>query len=260
MLYSAHLHTHSIHTKGNSTLELNALLKRSQEFGMSHVALVDSGNIDGFDEFEVLCKEHQITPIFGCGFYHTSGLDGKRNHLVLLAKNSLGLKNLKELVRLSFKEHFFDQKPHITDDLLKVLSSGLICLTGGLGGELDKLLVAKSNSLAKKRAQFYQNIFEDDFYFELQNHSLDKNRTAIQGLVQLSKVLNVQLVVTQGAFYLDVTDAEQCNVLREKNGNKPLVGSEFFYKSPQEMECLFRAFPKAMFNINAIIRKIDYLK
>lgn len=259
MIFSAHLHTHSLHTKGNSTLELEALVKRSKEFGMSHVALVDSGNVDGFGEFENLCSQYQVKPIFGCGFYHTSGCDGKRNHLVLLAKNCIGLKNLKELVRLSFEENFYDQKPHITDAWLESFSEGLICLTGGLGGELDKLINSKSNDLAKMRAQFYQQIFGDDFYLELQNHGFEKNKTAIQGLVHLSKALKIELVVTQGAFYLDAKDAASCNTLRENSGNKPLLGSEFYYKSPQEMECLFSAFPKAMINISSIVKKINYI-
>jgi len=256
MLYAAHLHTHSIYTKGNSTLQLADLVARAKSYGMSHTALVDSGNIDGFKSFAQICKTEEVLPIFGCGFYHCSGLTDSINHTVLLAKNEKGFKNVTALVEKS-KSQIVGNKPTITDEQLSEFSNDLFCLSGGLGGEIDKLIIAKSYQLAESRILFYQSLFGPDYYLELQDHGLEKNRIALTVLKKMAHNLKVETVVTQGAFFLDRKDFTTCNQLRQENGNKLLPNDNFLFRSPQEMECLFRSTPKSLLNINKIVDQIE---
>ncbi|MCK5834393.1 MAG: PHP domain-containing protein [Lentisphaeria bacterium] len=256
MLYSAHLHTHSVYTKGNSTLELSDLVRRAKSFGMTHTALVDSGNIDGFEPFSILCKTEGVLPIYGCGFYHVSSATQSINHTVVLAKNRVAFENIVSLLALS-KKQVSKGKPTITDEQLAEFSEGLFCLSGGLGGEIDKLILTKSYELAENRIQFYQSIFKQDYYLELQDHGSEKNRLVLSVLQKMSLNLKVQTVVTQGAFFLDRKDFDACNQLRKMNGNRELPNENYLFRSPQEMECLFRYTPKSLLNINKIVDQIE---
>lgn len=256
MLYTAHLHTHSRYTKGNSTLPLVDLVKRAKSYGMTHTALVDSGNIDGFKTFSALCQTEEIHPIYGCGFYHYSAATHTINHTVLLAKNKTGFENMVTLVKKS-KGQIIKNKPTITDEQLTEFSQGLVCLSGGLGGEIDKLILTKSYPLAESRIRFYQSIFKDAYYLELQDHGLAENRLVLAVLKKMAHNLQVKTVVTQGAFFLERKDFDECNQLRQRNGNKQLPNANFLFRSPQEMECLFRSTPKSLLNINKIVNQIE---
>lgn len=246
-----HLHTHTEYTRGNSTLSIDDLVRRAKEFGMEATAIVDSGTIAGFEAFAAACAEHGVRPIYGCGFYLAQGsrlAPEGRSHLVLLAYNEPGMQNLRKLDALAQSEGWHGGKAHIDDGLLAQYNGGLICLTGGLGGDIDKLLVAGAFDAALKRAEFYHGIFGDHFYLELQDHGSDKNRVAMAGLRKLSEQTGIPLMVSQGAFYLDPSDAEACNRLREENGNKPLKGDCYHFRSAEEMNALFKAYPAALAN------------
>lgn len=248
MLEFRHLHTHTTFTAGNSTLEVDELVRRAAELGMDATAIVDSGTIEGFDEFTRACAEHGVEPIYGCGFYLAKGprrAPEGRTHLVLLVKNQTGMEKLEQLVERSFAEGFHG-KPHIDDELLRLHHDGLVCLTGGLGGDVDKLIVSGQLEHARKRARFYRSVFGEDFYLELQDHGRERNRIALTGLDRLSHELRIPTVVTQGAFYLDRADASRCNALRETHANKPLAGCEYYFKSATEMHALFAGNPAAL--------------
>lgn len=246
-----HLHTHTVHTRGNSTLAVDALVRRTYEYGMSATAMVDSGTVAGFEEFTVACRKSGVRPIYGCGFYLAAGSHRApigRSHLVLLARNERGFQNLIRLDGRARVEGFHDGKAHIDDQLLASDSDGLVCLTGGLGGDIDKLLVVGKFEAAVQRAEFYRNIFGPDFYLELQNHGSAKNQLAMDGLRAISRQTGIPLLVSQGAFYLDPADAAACNVLRQKNGNKPLIGEGYYLRSADEMCELFKDDPVALEN------------
>jgi DNA polymerase-3 subunit alpha len=257
-----HLHTHSNFTEGNSTLKLEDLVIKTKEYGMSSTALCDSGTIDGFSSFSKMCEKSDIKPIFGCGFYHAVGSrkDPKgRNHLVLIAYDQTGMENLKKMCEIAKKEGYHNGKAHIDDELLKKYNEGLICLTGGLGGEIDKAIIAGDIDKAIKRVLFFADLYPGNFYLELQNHGSEKNKIAMNGLIELSKKLQFPVVCSQGAFYLNKEDAQKCNELRTLNGKKELYGSEYYYKSADEMIELFKDHPQAISNTLKIAEQCEHI-
>lgn len=261
MQFPAHLHTHSVYTKNNATLTLDQLVNKTVEYGQSATALVDSGSIAGFGEFTALCRKSGIQPIYGCGFYHRTNLTDHTvtttNHLVLLAKDETGFENLCALAEAAEKYNMIDGKPHIDDLQLSAFRHGLICLTGGAGGEINKLLKADDWATAEQRAIFYHKLYGRDFYLELQDHGQVTDAPTNEKLVKLGKNLNIQRVVSQGAFYAEPSDAEACNQLRAEYGNKTLNGSDYDYKSPDAMAERFKAYPDALANIQVILDQID---
>ncbi len=255
-----HLHTHTVFTRGNSTLEIEDLLQKCARDGVSATAIVDSGNIDGFEIFTEKCREYGIQPIYGCGFYVA---DSSRNdesatvsHLVLLVKNPIGIKNLKTLSEISFKEGVVKNKARIDDELIRKYADGLICFTGGLGGDVDKAIATGNLEKAEQRIRFYHEVFGDDFYLELQDHALEKNRQSIEALMDFSEKLNIPTIATQGSFYLNREDAEGCNALRRENGNRELPGTDCYFKTSDEMLALFADYPEALENVQKVAAQL----
>ncbi len=162
-----HLHTHTIYTSGNSLLTIDDLVRSVKSNGGRATAIVDSGTIAGFAEFSEACEQYGVYPIFGCGFYLAIGSHKNptgRSHLVLLAKNKIGFENLHKLDEIAQSDGFRSNKAHIDDDLLKKYSDGLICLTGGLGGDIDQLIVADDFDAAERRANFTARFLPLDFW------------------------------------------------------------------------------------------------
>jgi len=253
-----HLHTHTVCTTGNSNLEIEDLVRASSEFGMNAAAIVDSGNIDGFADFSSLCEIFGIQPIYGCGFYlaaNTRFDPQGRSHLVLLVYSEKGMENLQKLNDVAFKEGLFEGKAHIDDELLEKYCEGLICMTGGNGGDIDKLILGGDYDSAKARALYYKSIFGSIFYLELQDHGLEKNKIAMNGLLRISGECGIQAIATQGAFYLTRECAAQCNELRIENGNKQLDGDQCYLKSSVEMCKLFEDYPDALENAGKVARQ-----
>lgn len=243
------LHIHTKYTKGNGVTEILPLVKKAKEFGMSSLAITDSGTIDGFSEFNKTCLEFDIKPIFGCGFYFAPlGLaDSLTHHLVLIAKNSAGLANLRILSNFSFKQGL-GAKPRIDFNILKKNSSDLFCLTGGLGGVFDKPFLSGNSELAYSNIKQLKDMFKDNLYLEMQDNGLDNNREMIDILPEVSKDMNISLIVTGGSFYLNPEDAKQCNEIRAKNGNKKLVGDGFYFKSEDDIKSVFKNYTAAIEN------------
>jgi len=222
---------------------------------MSAAAIVDSGNIDGFEEFTRLCELYKVSPIYGCGFYlaKNNRFDPKgRSHLVLLVYSEKGMRNLQKLNDVAFKEGLFEDRAHIDDELLEKHCEGLICMTGGNGGDIDKLILGGGYDSAKVRALRYKSIFGSNLYLELQDHGLEKNKIAMNGLLRISDECGIPAIATQGAFYLTQECAAQCNELRITNGNKPLDGDQCYLKSSVEMCKLFGDYPDALDNVRKV--------
>lgn len=247
------LHIHTEFTKGNGITRIPYLIKKAKEYGMRSLTITDSGSIEGFHLFNSECRKEGIKPIFGCGFYFAPlGLDKpETHHLVLIAKNNLGLNNLKELNDFSCNKGL-GNRPRIDREVLKRFHSNLFCLTGGLGGVYDKPYLMGNINLADSNLEFLKDLFKDNLYLEIQDNEIEKNRIMLKQLVNLSKIENIPLVVTGGSFYLNREDCTGCNSVRRKMGNRELVGSGYFFRSPMDIKEIFCEYEEAINNSNII--------
>lgn len=252
------LHIHTEYTEGNGISRISDLVDKAKSFGMKKLAITDSGNINGFEEFNRECTRVGIKPIFGCGFYYAPlGLELKETeHLVLLAKNSEGLKNIRSLVDFSLGAGK-SNKPRIDLKRVKEHSSGIICLTGGLGGVFDKPFIAGNQNLANDNLLQLKEVFGDNLYLELQDNETELNSLIVYEILKASDKFGIKTVVTGGSFYINRVDAETCNLLRKRNGNNPLEGSGYYFKSPDEVFSRFESFSHAVNNSGIIA---DYIE
>lgn len=237
------LHIHTKYTVGNGITKIEDLVRRARVYDMEYLAITDSGSIKGFNEFKSVCKNYGITPIFGCGFYFAPlGHDDKiTHHLVLIAMNDTGYNNLLNLDRVS-NENDLNNKPRITWEELSQFKEGLICFTGGLGGVFDKPFLNDQKDLAYENIEKLKGLFHKNFYLELQDNGQEKNSIMKKKIPQVSKELNIDMIVTGGSFYLDSSDSEECNKIREENGNKTLKGDKYNFKSPTDIVRVFEGF------------------
>lgn len=261
MMHYVDLHIHSEYTRGNGLTTLPTLVDRAKAYGMRSLALVDSASIDGFPEFTSECQRVGLKPIYGCGFYVTPesrfSESDEKYHLVLLAENKTGLENLKELDRISKEQVYI--RPRIDFDLLEQYGAGLIALTGGLGGLIDKTMLAGESEKAREYLlRFCAVLGEGSVFIELQNNGLPTNLQSCSLLHVLSAETDVPMVVSGGSFYLDATDAEACNVLRREAGNGALKGSGYTFKSPEEIAALFPDDHEAIANSVKIAERCNY--
>jgi len=244
---------------------IEAMVSRARELNMAHLALTDHGNMFGALKFYKECKSQGINPIIGCEFYMApesrfikTGTEkgNKYHHLILLAKNYTGYRNLIDLCTLSYTEGFY-YKPRIDEELLKKYSEGLICLTGCVAGEIPRLILEGNTEAAKKKALFYREIFGDkNFYLELQYHGLDEEKLVNRSLVEISRQTQIPMAATNDIHYIKREDASAQDTLicigtnkKKKELNRLSFGPEEFYlKSIDEMENLFGELPEAMKN------------
>ena len=233
---------------------------------MPAVAITDHGNMFGALEFYELCRKSEIKPILGCEVYvaprsrferHGKG-DGSGNgdedrnyHLVLLAKDLTGYKNLMKLVTLAYLEGFY-YKPRIDKEILRQHHEGLIGLSSCLKGEIATLLLRNQEQAARKVALEYADIFgADNFYLELQANGLAQQALANQALAKLGRELDLPLVATNDCHYLRKGDARAHEILLCIQTGKTVLDEkrlkfqtdELYFKSPEEMFHEFAAVP-----------------
>ncbi len=263
-----HLHLHSEYSLLDGACRLKQLVKRAKEYGMESVAVTDHGNIYAAIEFYDECKAQGIKPIIGCEMYMAEGSRferaGKPYHLILLCKNGEGYKNLCKLVSASYTEGFYG-KPRIDFGLLKEHSSGLVCLSACLAGEIARKLAAGDYEAAKETALKYKELFGEDYYIEVQNHGLEDQTRILPYQYRLSKETGIKLVATNDCHYIDKTDSRMQKILmciataaRESDPDAMDMGSEeFYFKSPEEMKKLFVQRPDAVSNTLEIADKCN---
>lgn len=239
-------------------------MPRIKELGMDSVAITDHGTMHGVVEFYKEAKKHGIKPIIGCESYIS--LKGMKNrergdsyHLVLLAKNNEGYRNLMYLASVAYAEGFY-YKPRIDLDILKKHSAGLIGLSACLGGVIAKHITAGEIDRARELAIEFKNTFEEDsYYLELQDNKLDPQYIVNDQLIKFSDELDIPLVATSDSHYLRKTDAEAHNVLMmiqmKRVFSRGLIheGSEYYVKSPMEMRRAFKHVPEAIHNTQRIV-------
>ncbi|MBI5138291.1 MAG: DNA polymerase III subunit alpha [Candidatus Vogelbacteria bacterium] len=206
-----HLHTHSHYSLLDGLSKVDGLVKLAKEREMPALAITDHGNMYGAIEFYMTAKKQGVKAIMGVEGYIANrtrfdkqpGIDNKRFHITLLAKNMTGYKNLMKLVTKSNLEGYY-YKPRMDKDLLRQYHEGIICLSGCLGGEFCKALWNKDEEEAERLAREYQSIFgPENFYLEVMHHpKLERMDEIKAAIIAQSKKLNIPLVATQDSHYL----------------------------------------------------------
>jgi len=240
------------------------MVKQAAEFEMPALALTDHGVMYGVIPFYEACKSAGIKPILGCEVYlaprsrtsRSPKLDAEQHHLVLLAENNVGYRNLLKLVSIGYTEGFY-YKPRVDKELLATHSQGLIALTGCLAGEVPRLCLAGETAKAEQAVRTYQEIFgRDSVYLELQDQDLPDQKESNAALCALSARLGVPVVATNDVHYMKQKDASAHDVLlciqtgaTVDDPDRLRFGSrEFFMKSPKQMAERFGDVAGAMEN------------
>ena len=267
-----HLHLHSQFSLLDGANRLDDVMKAAVEAGMPAVALTDHGNMFGAIEFYNKARAAGLKPIVGMEAYVAQGsrLDrtpgrGSSNHLVLLAKNEIGYRNLIKLTSSSYLEGFY-YKPRIDKELLRKHSEGLICLSACLKGEINEHIVATREREAEATAKEFLEIFgEGNFYLEMQDHGIAEQRLANEVVRRLGKRLGIPLVVSNDCHYLRKDDAFAHDVLLCIGTQKSFSDTDrlkyasdnFYMKNAEEMHAIFPDDHQAIENTLAIAEQCD---
>ncbi len=270
-----HLHVHSHYSLLDGLAKIDDLLDRAKELGMESLAITDHGVLYGGIEFFMKAKEKGIKPIIGCEMYvapnglaskNSDTLDRKRHHLILLAKNQVGYKNLMRLISIAHLDGFY-YKPRIDRPMLKKYAEGLIGLSACAEGEIPSAVIEGDLAKAEKLALEYKSIFAPgDFYLEIQHHPKFPNQDlANQGIIQLAKKLELPLIATNDVHYVHKDDVAIQDILLCIQTNKKvadldrmnLTAFELYLKSPEEMLSYFPDIPAAISNTQEIVAKCN---
>ena len=268
-----HLHVHSEFSLLDGANRIKDLPARAKELGMDAIALTDHGVMYGAIDFYKACKKEGIKPIIGCEVYvaprtrfdKEPNIDNKYFHLILLAKNIEGYKNLSKLVSAGFTEGYY-YKPRIDLELLEKYHEGLICCSACLGGAVPVAIKQGNMEEAERLALWYKNLFGEDYYLEIQNNGLAKQVMVNQKLISLARELNIPLVATNDSHYLKKEDSYNHEILLCIQTGKKMTDEdrmrfetdEFYIKSPEEMIDYFEAVPDAIENTVKIAEKCNF--
>jgi len=254
-----HLHCHSHYSLLDGAGKIKDLVKRAKDLGMPALALTDHGNLFGALEFYRTANDAGIKPIIGYEAYIASGHRTEKgggsqkessNHLTLLAISHTGYKNLLKLSSIAYLEGFY-YKPRIDRELLQQLNEGLICLSGCVSSEIAKLLnedTADSFNKAKEVAQWYQQLFGDRYYLEIQDHGLEIQKRVLEGTLKIAEELKIPTVATNDVHYVYPKDSDAQDMLRcvgraelyNDSKRQKMDSDQFFFRSGNEMR---RALP-----------------
>ncbi|MBI3442452.1 MAG: DNA polymerase III subunit alpha [Candidatus Sungbacteria bacterium] len=268
-----HLHVHSHYSLLDGLSKIDELVGRAKELGMDSLALTDHGNMYGAIEFYQKCKKAGIKPIIGCEMYIAAGnmrdknpgVDDKRYHLTVLAKNEQGYKNLMKLVTKSNLEGFY-YKPRVDKDCLAQYHEGLMALSGCFNGEIARAVQFQKISRAEELIREYQDIFgAEDFYLEVQPHDTPDQKTLNAALTGLSKKTNAKIVATGDIHYTHAEDSEAQDILVSVQTGSKMADQErltmrsfnLSMRSPEEMGAIFSDHPEVIARTQEIAEKID---
>ncbi len=265
----AHLHVHTEFSLLDGSNKIKEYVKRVKELGMNSAAITDHGVMYGCLDFYKEAREQGIKPILGCEVYvapnsrfdkEIGGGEERYHHLVLLAENNEGYKNLCKIVSIGFTEGYY-YRPRVDFEVLEKYHDGLIALSACLAGEVPRYIQKGMMTEAKACAQKYQDCFgEGNYFLELQDHGIDEQRTVNSALLTISQELNIPLVATNDVHYTYAEDAEPHELLlclqtgktiKDENRLK-YEGGQFYVKSEQEMRALFPYALEALENTQAI--------
>ncbi len=270
-----HLHNHTHYSMLDAAATVDDLIMAAQNYGHDAIALTDHGVMFGALEFYHKAKKKGIKPIIGFEAYlatgsrfdKSSGKTKKKNyyHLLLLAKDYHGYKNLVKLTTLAHLEGFY-YKPRIDKELLEKYHEGIIACSGCINGVLNAHIIKGDIEKAKKEAKYFKDLFGDDFYIELQNHFLPEDDMVLQWAPQIANEFGIKLVATNDVHYIKKEHAIAHNVyLNIKSASEGVQNidilnlryrsDQLYYKSTEEMVELFKQFPESIENTVEIADK-----
>jgi len=251
-----HLHVHTEYSLLYGSNKIKEYVKRVKELGMNSAAITDHGVMYGVIDFYKACKADGINPILGCEIYvapnsrfdkELTGGEDRYYHLVLLAENNTGYDNLMRIVSRGFTEGYY-YKPRVDMEILNQFHEGIIALSACLAGEVQRYIQKGLVDEAKKTALKYRDCFgENNFFLELQDHGLPEQKMVNTTLLQMSRELNIPLVVTNDVHYTYADDVKPHDILLCIQTGKKLadedrmryVGGQYYVKSEEEMKWLF---------------------
>jgi len=266
-----HLHNHTQYSMLDGACRVDRMINLAKEYNMPAVAITDHGNLFGAIDFYKTAQNAGIKPIIGIEAYIINGdlesessKNESRYHLILLAQNEQGYKNLMKLSSISYIKGFY-YKPRISKDLLQQYNQGLICLSACVKGEIPALIYNGRLKQAKEVALWYKDLFQERFYIELQNHSLEPEKKVMPQLIELARELKIPMVLTNDCHYLHQNDYEAHDILLCIQTGKLLNDPErmrygtnqLYFKSPEEMREIFPEVPEAYTNTLKIAEMID---
>ncbi len=268
-----HLHCHSEFSLLDGAARINKLVSRAAELNMPALAITDHGTMFGVIDFYKAAKTAGIKPILGCEVYVSlrsrfqkeARVDDSQYHLVLLAENNNGYRNLMRLVSAGYLEGFY-YKPRVDLELLEECSEGLIALSACLAGEIPSLILKGQVEKAREAAARYQKIFgENNFFLELHDHGMPEQKTVNTVLKQFSKEMAIPLVVSNDVHYLSREDAAVHDVLLciqtgktvDETERMKFESEEFYFKTAEEMAAGFSDCPEAVKNSMLIAERCN---
>ncbi len=278
-----HLHVHSQYSILDGAASIKGLVQKAKKSGMTALALTDHGSMFGIKEFWDTCKKEGVKPILGCETYvarrtrhdkdKKNKLDNSGDHLILLAKNETGYKNLLKLVSTANTEGFY-YKPRIDKDLLKEYHEGLIVSSACLGGEVPQKIMNNNLEGAKETIRWYKELLGDDYYLEVMYHPTDEpqskafvsdNQLSVNSqILELAKELDVKVIATNDVHFLNEEDADAHDILICLNTGKDYddekrmrYTKQEWLKTSEEMQQLFGHIPEVLSNTTEIADKVE---
>lgn len=280
----SHLHVHTQYSILDGASNIASLIDRVKASGMDALAITDHGNMFGAKEFHNYASKKGIKPIIGCEIYVAKGTihdksgkeDRSGDHLIILAKNLAGYKNLIKLVSLAWTQGFY-YKPRIDKSLLRHYREGLIASSACLAGEISDSVLNVSVDAAEKALEEYMDIFGDDFYLEIQRHetydpeadrsAFPQQQKVIEAFRKLSEKYNVKIIATNDVHFINAEDAEAHDRLICINTAKDLddpdrlrYSKQEYMKTEEEMRKIFSDIPEAIDNVAGVVAKIEKYK
>lgn len=293
----SHLHVHTQFSLLDGAASIKNLYKKAIAENMPALAISDHGNMFGAFEFVKEAYQHKnddgtlkVKPIVGCEFYITQDRTRKtfskeerdpRHHQILLAKNEQGYKNLVKLTSLGYIEGMYSKYPRIDKTLIHKYHQGLIATTCCLGALVPQTILKKGEAEGENEFKWWLNIFQEDYYIELQRHGIPDQDKVNQVLLKFAKKYNVKVIASNDSHYVDQADFNAHDILlcintgekqstpamREftdddvsmKNKRFAFPNDQFYLKTGAEMSKVFADLPEAIDNTNEIVSKVDLL-
>lgn len=259
-----HLHTHTAYSLLDGACRIEKIIEEAKKHNQSAVAITDHGVMYGVVDFYKEARKNGIKPIIGCEMYvaprtlyeKEHPYDSKRYHMILLAKNNTGYKNLVKLVSISHVDGFY-VKPRIDKNTLRQYSEGLICLSACIAGEIPQAILNNDIEGAKLLVKEYISIFgKENFFLELQNHGINEEMQVNTHLINFAREFGVGVVATNDVHYVGKRDARYQDILmciqmgkkESETDRMKFETDEMYLKSSEEMAELFKTLPQAIEN------------